>query len=225
MNENRDAFLAREWHRLMDVCKVPMDAQRDREFARILEAYAQPHRHYHNLDHIDWMIGLIFETALGDPVLMTRDISLATWYHDVVYDPRRGDNEGRSAEEAAESLSGLGVPVNVTTRVRSLILMTQDHVAPENDPEADLFLDADLGILGADPATYARYADAIRREYSWVNDADFNAGRRKVLLRFLDRKHIYSKHGWHRRHLEERARANLAAEIAQIDDLLRALPT
>jgi predicted metal-dependent HD superfamily phosphohydrolase len=76
-----------------------------------------------------------------------------------------------------------------------------------------VLLDADLAILGATEERYRQYAADIRREYAWVPDAEYRAGRASVLEVFLARPRIY----WHELTFEEgeaRARANLRAELA-----------
>jgi predicted metal-dependent HD superfamily phosphohydrolase len=78
-----------------------------------------------------------------------------------------------------------------------------------------VLLDADLTILTANEADYDTYAAAIRREYAWVSDADFRAGRCCVLERFLARRSIYCT-PMMRQHAEARARANLARELVQL---------
>ena len=89
-----------------------------------------------------------------------------------------------------------------------MILTTKTHDAVD-DPDAQVLLDADLAVLGASEADYRVYAEAIRREYAWVAEADYRVGRRRVLESFLARPRIY--------HLlvdlEAPARRNLAAEI------------
>jgi predicted metal-dependent HD superfamily phosphohydrolase len=57
--------------------------------------------------------------------------------------------------------------------------------------DTDILLDADLAILGAEVQRYLRYAEDIRHEYEWVDDAKYRAGRVKVLQAFLDRNRIY----------------------------------
>ncbi|MDB5813821.1 MAG: hypothetical protein JWN23_938 [Rhodocyclales bacterium] len=76
-----------------------------------------------------------------------------------------------------------------------LILATADHTAAENvlneEPDAALFLDLDLSILGARPSIYNVYAKAIREEFDWVTDADYRAGRSRVLTRFLAQSRLF----------------------------------
>ncbi len=97
-------------------------------------------------------------------------------------------------------------------RVRQLVLATQHHQADDADADAWLFLDLDLSVLGAAEDGYDAYSRAIRAEYDWVPDADYRAGRSKVLAGFLQRAWIYRtpalREAW-----EATARANLLREL------------
>ena len=58
--------------------------------------YAHPSRAYHNLEHIHNMLEKLTESEkLAES---PHRIILAIWFHDSVYDPRRTDNELKSAE-------------------------------------------------------------------------------------------------------------------------------
>jgi len=92
-----------------------------------------------------------------------------------------------------------------------LILKTKTHDAGD-DPDAEVFLDADLAILGANEAAYRIYAEQIRQEYAWVPESEYRTGRRQILTKFLTRPRLFHL----LTHLEEPARRNLAAEIAQL---------
>jgi predicted metal-dependent HD superfamily phosphohydrolase len=173
--------------------------------------YAELGRHYHTLDHVDAVVhaarGLLRPTPPA--------VELAAWFHDAVYDPRAGDNEERSAEYAREVLKGLGVPADVREETARLILLTRSHEASPDDVPGCAFLDADLAILAAEPAAYDEYAAAIRREYAWVPEAEYRAGRRRVLERFLARGHLFHT-PLMKGAPEARARVNLAREVASL---------
>jgi predicted metal-dependent HD superfamily phosphohydrolase len=95
--------------------------------------------------------------------------------------------------------------------VASLILRTKSHVAGE-DTDAQVLIDADLAILGANEADYQTYAQKIRSEYGWVPETEYREGRRQVLERFLTRPKIFHFLS----NLEEPARRNIAAEIVRL---------
>jgi predicted metal-dependent HD superfamily phosphohydrolase len=173
--------------------------------------YAEPHRHYHTQQHIDSLLAELHVTPV--PVHDLAVVEAAIWFHDAIYDTRRQDNEARSAELADMALSELGWAPERSARVVRLILATADHSAAANDPDAALFLDLDLSILGSDPATYAAYAAAIRREFAWVNEPDYRAGRARVLTRFLAQERLF-RTDYYRERLEAAAQRNLRRERA-----------
>lgn len=56
--------------------------------------YTEPHRYYHNLDHLHAMGQAYIDAMSGDIEPTT---ALAILYHDAIYDPTRTDNEAQSA--------------------------------------------------------------------------------------------------------------------------------
>jgi predicted metal-dependent HD superfamily phosphohydrolase len=183
----------------------------------LVRAYAAPERHYHNLTHIEAMLHLMrrHEDALSD----LQSVEAAIWFHDAIYDTRRHDNEEKSAELAAGWLAGLLSPDRIALIAR-MIRATADHKMPDGIDDTQrrdcaLFLDMDLAILGSTPEAFAEYEEAVRREYSWVPDALWREGRRKVLQAFLDRQSIYASPQFHATH-ETAARANLARSLERL---------
>ena len=177
------------------------------------ERYAEPHRHYHAVGHIEALLRWLdrYRTLAQEPAL----IGAAIWFHDAVYDTRRQDNEQRSATMAAEALGALGWPVAAIERVVSLVLATQHHQAGVADRDAWLFLDLDLSVLGQSAAHYAAYASAVRAEYAWVEERAYRSGRATVLQGFLAREQIYRTPVLHDA-WEAAARRNLQSELAAL---------
>jgi len=185
-------------------------------FDALVAAYSAPGRHHHTLEHLAEMFRVAGRLApqTDDPAA----VQLAIWFHDAVYDPRAKDNEARSVDLAVATLGALGAPAAVTSHVARLVLATA-HLT-EGDPaagrDAAVLLDADLAILGAGEERYRRYAADIRREYAFVPDADYRAGRAAMLRAFLARPHIFRtpvmvEEG------EARARENLANEVKELE--------
>ena len=171
--------------------------------------YGEPGRAYHTLTHITAMLNVVeeFASAFTDPLALR----LAVWFHDAVYDARRTDNEEQSAAYAADVLQASALSPSTRAAVERLILATKTHKAAPDDADAALLLDADLAVLGAAPADYDRYAQAIRREYAWVSEDRYREGRRKVLTGFLERSRLYHTPALFAR-FEEPARENLRRE-------------
>ena len=155
------------------------------------QRYAEPHRHYHTQQHIDTLLQELHITPV--PVRNREVVEAAIWFHDAIYDTRRQDNEARSAELAVSQLRDAGWAADNIARVEKLILATGDHTTAADDAASDLalFLDLDLSILGARPSVYDAYAKAIRQEFEWVSDADYRAGRSRVLTRFLAQSRLF----------------------------------
>jgi predicted metal-dependent HD superfamily phosphohydrolase len=184
-------------------------------FDLLVSAYTAPDRHYHTLEHLHEM----FRVAgrLGPVADDPGPLHLAIWFHDAVYDTRAKDNEARSAELAVELLGAVGVPADVLERVARLVRATAHLAAdrPPADRETAALLDADLAILGAAEDRYRRYAADIRQEYGWVPEEEYRKSRAAVLRQFLARPRLY----WHElvhQEDEERARANITAELAAL---------
>ncbi len=206
--------MQRGWARALEAYRVEPAAAHP-AFDALVAAYTAPERHYHNLEHLAEMFRVI--DRLAGAVEQPAALHLAVWFHDAVYDSRATDNERRSGELAVDLLGPLGVPASAIERIVGMIWATAHAAggAPPAMRDTQVLLDADLAILGAAEARYARYAADIRKEYSWVPEADYRAGRSAVLERFLAAPRIYQTQlvfdeG------EQQARANLRAELAEL---------
>jgi len=185
--------------------------EEDQAYATLEASYRDRKRAYHNLRHIE----RVLETFLAieedlDPMDGAR-IILALCYHDAVYDPKQKDNEAKSAALARRELAPLGVEEADLAEIERLILVTKNHRA--SDPLGGVVVDADLAILASATAEYDAYAKAIRKEYAFVPDEEYRAGRRQVLESLLSKKLFASP-------LldEEAARDNLEREIASLSN-------
>ncbi len=176
--------------------------------------YTEPQRAYHTLDHIEQ---LMIQLENIKPFLSKPDtIALALYYHDIVYDPTRSDNEQKSAEYAVEALS----PYLSSTRcqdIYALIVMTADHQIDESINsvkynDAAYLLDMDLSILGAHWSAYEQYTQAVRQEYAHVTDDNYRDGRNAILKGLLAHPRLYLTDYYHGR-LEAQARHNIEREI------------
>src|SRR4051812_36462026 len=111
-------------------------------------------------------------------------VALTLWFHDAVYDPRRADNEARSADWAEQALLSAAISPEIARTVRDLIVVTRHEVEPTPGDSA-FVVDIDLSILGADARRFDEYERQIRREYAWVDSATFCEARGSVLRGFL----------------------------------------
>jgi predicted metal-dependent HD superfamily phosphohydrolase len=173
--------------------------------------YVAPGRHYHNLAHVEDCLGKL--AAMPDLSAVERAILIeAIWWHDVVYDPTRSDNEELSAQLAEKH-----VAAEMRDEVGSLIRLTKTHRVEPDDRLGAILISIDLSILAAEPARYDAYAAAIRREFAHVPDDDYCAGRADVLRRFATRPVIFPDAAFARA-CERLARENIGRELASLQE-------
>lgn len=175
----------------------------------IITCYSDKKRHYHNLKHLENMFSEMREAEyhFADFNLAV----LALFYHDMIYDAMKQDNEQKSAELTGKRLSALGIPQKEIIDCQNLILATKSHTASD-DKDINLFTDADLSILGKGWDEYLEYSTNIRREYSIFPDTMYKSGRKKVLSHFLMMERIFkSKHFFDK--FEVKARINISKEL------------
>jgi predicted metal-dependent HD superfamily phosphohydrolase len=175
----------------------------------LVAAYTAPGRHYHNLTHIEDCLGALARVD-GLSALEREILSEAIWWHDVVYDATRSDNEELSARLAEQH-----VRADIRQEVGRLIRLTKTHDVRPGDRLGAILISIDLSILGAEPARYDAYAAAIRQEFIHVPEADYGAGRAHVLGRFAARPVIFPDAAFAARY-DRQARENLARELASL---------
>jgi predicted metal-dependent HD superfamily phosphohydrolase len=192
----------------LDLCeRLGVESDRRHPVWQVLvSAYSEPHRHYHTLVHIKAVVG--HAERLHEHFQMPDTVLLALFFHDVIYDAARQDNEVLSAGLMRELLPDID-----TSNARAMIEATKHHTAT-SDPDTNLLLDIDMSILGADWPAYRAYAEGVYREYLPVYGHDaYAAGRVALFLQpTLARDAIFLTPEFSGR--ETAARDNLHREIA-----------
>ena len=188
-----------------------------RTFERLCASYSEPHRRYHTLAHLTQLFDTL-ETH-GEEIGDGPRVAFACWYHDIVYDPRRQDNEAKSAERAMKELDDLGADAKLKSHVVQLILATKDHTVGGRDYDDDIFLDADFSILGAPEAAYREYAANVRAEYAHVDAQGWKAGRGAFLKKLAAAPRIF-RTGIFEGEYAEQARKNIAWELTELEGAL-----
>ena len=179
----------------------------------VLDRYGEPHRHYHTHQHL----AECFE-KVHDIISLAQhpaEIHVGLWFHDVIYDTQRHDNEERSAEWARNAARDFGTEADSAQRIYDLIMFTRHAVAPVGI-DAEVLVDTDLSILGAPPERFQEYEAQVRNEYAWVPDVTFRSARAKILTEFLDRSHLFSTPHFRERY-EAQARRNLQHSLLALD--------
>ena len=212
-NDQDIAFLKSQWDNLSSFYPSDKTAQ-EAAFQLLQVQYSEKNRFYHNFSHVKVLLKLFesFDNKTQDP----KAIKFSIWFHDVIYDTKRNDNEAESARLASETLYKLNVNTETIELVKDLILATKDHSGRNLSYDAKLFLDMDMAILGMSEEIYKEYSQAIRQEYSWVSESMYRRGRKKILKSFVERERIYFTDEMKARY-EEQARKNINNEIKSLD--------
>src|ERR1051325_4997980 len=121
----------------------------------IEKRYSEKGRYYHTLAHLEDLHQKL--RSCENELKEQESVLFALFYHDVIYNPLRQDNEEKSAEFAAGRLEKAGVKQEVADKCALLILATKKH-SRNPDHDVNLFTDADLSVLGASAEVYRDYA-------------------------------------------------------------------
>ena len=212
MDRNYPVVQRQDWVQLADSLGFPpmLIVSSWNEISR---SYQGPDRFYHNLVHISDMLTLCeqYRSHLEQPEVVATSI----WFHDIIYQVDRKDNEKRSAERATFYLQHSQLTTTEVELVHQSILATQYHQLSIAYSDLAYLLDFDLAVLGRDWDSYQLYSSQIRKEYSIYSDEQYSLGRKKVLQHFLERENLYftaiGQELW-----EEKARANLKMELSSL---------
>lgn len=182
----------------------------------LADQYQAKGRHYHNLHHLEKMFSELGNYPI--PIYDQDALLLSIFYHDIIYNPSRKDNEVKSAETLQKLLLALGIEplekyetnTSLVKKTYAQIVATKDHLIPveNDDPDLGVLLDIDLAILGSDPEQYQAYTTAIRQEYRRYPDLLYYPARRKAMRKFLARPSIYHT-AFFRSKYEVKARKNI----------------
>jgi predicted metal-dependent HD superfamily phosphohydrolase len=206
---------ARQWLAAWRELEIADSPELSRLYRDVLLRYSEPHRHYHTEQHLAECFEKVQEIiSLAEH---PGEVLVGLWFHDAIYDTQRHDSEQRSADWARSAAGELGARAESAQRIHDLIMFTRHSAAPVG-VDAQVLVDADLAILGAQPARFQQYEAQIRREYAWVPDAVFRSTRARILKEFLDRPHLYCTFPFQERY-DAQARRNLRNSLEGLEAL------
>jgi predicted metal-dependent HD superfamily phosphohydrolase len=175
-------------------------------------AYSNSKRHYHNLHHLQHLLEEL--SHVKATIHDWNTIVFSVFYHDLVYNPLRRDNEERSVLIMENRLQSIDVPITVIDTCKAQITATKAH-SLSTDNDTNLFTDADLSVLGQPWNTYKEYAIAVRKEYALYPDPLYKPGRKAVLNYFLQAEQIFKTEHFFAKY-EKQARENLLQELQEL---------
>jgi len=171
--------------------------------------YSSSKRHYHTLHHLENLLQQLL--PVKQEIKQWPTLLFSVFYHDVIYNPLKTENEEKSAAFAANRLELIGVSQPVINNCVNQIMATKKH-ATSDDSDTNYLIDADLSILGHDWDTYCNYYNQVRKEYRLYPDIIFIPGRKKVLQHFLQMERIFKTDYFFNKY-ELRAKENLQQEL------------
>lgn len=175
----------------------------------IVKNHTDKKRYYHTLVHLE---NLLFQLSQVKTEINSWNTILFTlFYHDVIYNSLKSNNEEKSTEFAIERMQLLYVPKEIIKRCENHILATKHHKVSE-DTDTNYFTDADLAILGSNWETYEQYYKNVRKEYAVYPSLVYNPGRKKALKHILTMDNIFKTEYFHQK-FEKAARENIQREI------------
>lgn len=174
--------------------------------------YSSKKRHYHTLEHLN---NLLYQlTAVKSEIKNWETILFTLFYHDIIYNSLKSDNEEKSAELAEKRMKQIPVSKDKIELCKKQILATKSHIK-STDSDTNYFTDADLSVLGQNWETYLLYCKNVRKEYSIYPTLVYNPGRKKVLNHFLSMDRIFKTDFFYNK-FELQAKQNLQQEIESL---------
>lgn len=174
--------------------------------------YTNKNRHYHNLKHLEDLYSEL--ENVKDKIRNWQVLLFTLYYHDIIYNSTKKDNEEKSAELASKRMNQIGAKESNIKLCYEQIIATKSH-NENSDSDTNYFTDADLSILGRTPTKYKTYCSNIRKEYSVYPDFLYKRGRKKVITHFLSMKKIFKTDEFFDRY-EEQAKLNLKQELRSL---------
>jgi pantetheine-phosphate adenylyltransferase len=139
----------------------------------VVTRYMEPHRYYHNAGHLQQVLESLGKEIKDD------ELFLAAVYHDAVYDPKKNDNEEKSAALFLSDASSTSLSSTQKENIRRYILDTKTHTA--SDSKSQILIDADLNILNQSFEKLIAFEHQIFREFQFVDYKTYQEKRLEVL--------------------------------------------
>jgi predicted metal-dependent HD superfamily phosphohydrolase len=160
---------------LLDKWNIKLDVN------TLLSMWNESQRHYHNLDHLNYLLDKIDEKYKKSEKEYEK-LYLVALFHDIVYDPTKNDNEEKSAEFFMNVCQDKTNPDIL--EVKQSILDTKSHKATSNLSEK--FNQLDMSVVESDYDTLLKWEEGIHNEFKFAGSL-YKERRIQFLESLLDR--------------------------------------
>ena len=174
-------------------------------YQKLIQAYNEPGRFYHTLQHIEVCLGLfedVKEIAKNPDAL-----ALSIWFHDAIYNPGARDNEQRSADWFMAESKDI-FDDNLRQTVYANIMATLHCDIEIEDQDVQLMIDIDLSSFGMPWAVFLRDSENVRKELPHLSDTEFYPKQCAFSQRLLEKSRFYQSDYFYQ-HYENQVRKNL----------------
>lgn len=206
------------FQKLWQGCLLPGADDHSQEIhQQLVNAYAEPQRHYHTIRHIEHCLSMFDEckSLINNPAA----VELAIWFHDMVYVPGAKDNEARSAE-LYQRLAATAHSAELCQAVDNMIMATLHIDALIEDADTQYMVDIDLSSFGLPWEDFLRDSKNLRLENQAVKEAEHYRKAKEFQAALLARDRFFFSDFFHDR-LEARARKNLKDYFEYLNEQFR----
>jgi pantetheine-phosphate adenylyltransferase len=154
----------------------------------ILKRWNEPHRFWHNLDHLKFLLNKIDNHFLNDyegKLYYTdtyKSLIIAAYLHDVIYNPKTNNNENMSIEYLIDNINKSVLGKFIISQTISIIESTRGRKYPVGDFEKLFwYFDNDI-IINGTIEELIDYENKIFKEFQFV---DYNIYKEKR-IEFLE---------------------------------------
>jgi predicted metal-dependent HD superfamily phosphohydrolase len=165
--------------------------------------YGEAHRRYHDKNHLAYCLDQL--DLAGDRIEDPDRVEMAIWFHDVVNDPGRGDNEARSADMFRQCAHGVMDEAFVDAVIDLILVTTHKDNPPDTDHQ--FICDIDLASFGCPWECYIRDTARVKAEFKGPEE-DYYRRKRAFLEGMLRRPKIFHTEFFNGRY-ERQARENI----------------
>lgn len=149
---------------------------------KIALAWQESHRYYHDEEHLAFLLHKIEELHQTQKINEENHkvLVLAAFFHDIVYDPTRQDNE----EKSAEIFIQLSASHSNTTLIQEIILDTKKHQGSTELSKQFSALDMAVVTESSFPELLD-WEHKIFKEYQFIDYSLYREGRMALVQQFM----------------------------------------
>ncbi len=165
----------------------PAQYAKENALTEILACWQEPHRYFHTLSHLADILQEIEKDFLQEHISPDEKelFQICAFMHDIVYNPKKQDNEAQSAELVSHFFPKLST--ELVAQIQNIILETKTHQSTNRFSE--IFCAYDMRIITHSTlAELWEYERQIFKEFQYLDYAMYKAGRIFLLENFA-KKH------------------------------------